>query len=187
MSATMRGPDHVALGQIDEGHLGDAAEDVLEADQPRAPAGHVDLGDVAGDHHLGTEPDPGEEHLHLLGVVFWASSRMMKLRLRVRPRMKASGATSMVPRSSSRWAPSGSEQVVEGVVEGAQVGVDLGHDVAGQEAQALTGLHRRSGQDDPVDLAGLQRLHARATARYDLPVPAGPMPKVTTLLAMASV
>ena len=29
------------------------------------------------------------------GVVFWASSRMMKLSLSVRPRMKASGATSI--------------------------------------------------------------------------------------------
>ena len=42
------------------------------------------------------------------GVVFCASSRMMKLLLSVRPRMKASGATSTVWRSSSRWAPSGS-------------------------------------------------------------------------------
>ncbi len=33
------------------------------------------------------------------GVVFWASSRMMKLSLSVRPRMNASGATSIVPRS----------------------------------------------------------------------------------------
>ena len=40
------------------------------------------------------------------GVVFCASSRMMKLSLSVRPRMNASGATSTVPRSSSRWAPS---------------------------------------------------------------------------------
>ena len=88
------------------------------------------------------------------GVVFWASSRMMKLLLRVRPRMKASGATSMVPRSRSRWAPSGSEQVVQGVVEGAQIGVDLGHDVAGQEPEPLAGLHRRAGQDDPLDLRG---------------------------------
>src|SRR5205085_1796688 len=31
------------------------------------------------------------------GVAFWASSRMMKLELRVRPRMKASGATSTAP------------------------------------------------------------------------------------------
>ena len=42
------------------------------------------------------------------GVVFCASSRMTKLPLSVRPRMKASGATSIVPRSSRRWVPSGS-------------------------------------------------------------------------------
>ena len=44
------------------------------------------------------------------GVVFCASSKMMNELLRVRPRMKASGATSTVPRSSSRWAPSGSSR-----------------------------------------------------------------------------
>ena len=33
------------------------------------------------------------------GLVFWASSRMTKESLRLRPRMKASGATSIVPRS----------------------------------------------------------------------------------------
>ena len=37
-------------------------------------------------------------------VVFWASSRMMKAPLRVRPRMKASGAISMTPRSIRRLA-----------------------------------------------------------------------------------
>ncbi len=40
------------------------------------------------------------------GVAFWASSRMMKLWFSVRPRMNARGATSTVPRSSRRWAPS---------------------------------------------------------------------------------
>ena len=34
----------------------------------------------------------GEDHLHLLGVLFCASSRMMKLSFNVRPRMKAMGA-----------------------------------------------------------------------------------------------
>ncbi len=34
-------------------------------------------------------------------VVFCASSRMMNASLRVRPRMNAIGATSMIPRSSS--------------------------------------------------------------------------------------
>ena len=42
------------------------------------------------------------------GVVFCASSRMMKLLLRVRPLMKARGATSTIPRSRSRWADSAS-------------------------------------------------------------------------------
>ncbi len=42
------------------------------------------------------------------GVVFCASSRMMNESLRVRPRMNASGATSMVPRSMSRLTTSGS-------------------------------------------------------------------------------
>src|SRR5262249_14110708 len=42
------------------------------------------------------------------GEVFCASSRMMKLSFRVRPRMKASGATSTVPRSIRLFALSGS-------------------------------------------------------------------------------
>ena len=39
-------------------------------------------------------------------VVFCASSRITKASFRVRPRMKAIGATSIVPRSSSRCARS---------------------------------------------------------------------------------
>ena len=44
------------------------------------------------------------------GLVFWASSRMMNELLSVRPRMKASGATSTAPLSISRWAPSASSR-----------------------------------------------------------------------------
>ena len=70
------------------------------------------------------------------GVVFCASSRMMKLSLSVRPRMKASGATSIVPAVEQALGALGLEHVVEGVVERPQVRVDLGHEVAGQEARA---------------------------------------------------
>ena len=42
------------------------------------------------------------------GEVFCASSRMMKLSLSVRPRMNASGATSIVPRSMYAFSFSGS-------------------------------------------------------------------------------
>ena len=42
------------------------------------------------------------------GEVFCASSRMMKLSFNVRPRMNASGATSIVPRSMYVFSRSGS-------------------------------------------------------------------------------
>ena len=45
------------------------------------------------------------------------------------------------------------------VVERPQVRVDLLVERAGQEAEPLARLDRRPGQDDPVDLLGLQRLH----------------------------
>ncbi len=77
-------------------------------DSPLRPFGHVDLGDVAGDDDLDPKPMRVRNIFICSGVVFCASSRMMKLLLSVRPRMNASGATSTVWRSSSRCAPSGS-------------------------------------------------------------------------------
>ena len=47
---------------------------------------------------------------------------------------------------------------MQGVVKRPQVGVDLLVERAGQEAEALARLDGRAGQDDPVDLLGLQRL-----------------------------
>ena len=93
------------------------------------------------------------------GVVFCASSRMMNESLSVRPRMYASGATSIVPRSIEPRDDLGLEHVVERVVERAQVRVDLGEHVAGQEAEPLARLDRGPGEDDAVDLLRLQRLH----------------------------
>ena len=74
--------------------------------------------------------------------------------------------------------PLGAEHVVEGVVERPQVRVDLGHEVAGQEAEPLARLDRRAGQDDAVDLLGLEGLHGQgdgqvALARAGRPDPEG--------------
>src|SRR5204862_4966361 len=55
----------VARVELHEVEAVDAAEHFVEAHEPAAPTGHVDLGDVASDHGLGPEPDTGEEHLHL--------------------------------------------------------------------------------------------------------------------------
>src|SRR5436190_19212574 len=44
----------------------DRLEDLADHDESRTlVVRQVDLGDVAGYHHLRVEPQPGEEHLHL--------------------------------------------------------------------------------------------------------------------------
>ena len=68
----------------------------------------VDLGDVAGDDHLGAEPIRVRNIFICSGVVFCASSRMMNESLSVRPRMNASGATSIVPSLHERFDASAS-------------------------------------------------------------------------------
>ena len=107
------------------------------------------------------------------GVVFCASSRMTNEPLSVRPRMKASGATSIVPLLEQPLGAVGAEHVVEGVVERAQVRVDLRHQVAGQEAEPLAGLDGGSGEDDPLDLAALQRLDRGGDREVGLARPGG--------------
>ena len=56
------------------------------------------------------------------GLVFWASSRMMKASLSVRPRMYASGATSMVPAAMSRGIESGSSMSCSASYSGRRYG-----------------------------------------------------------------
>src|SRR6202012_1508846 len=61
-------PHHVVAGQPGEGDVRDAGPDVLPDPQAAGlPLGQVNLGHVAGDDHAGAEPQPGQEHLHLLG------------------------------------------------------------------------------------------------------------------------
>ena len=93
--------------------------------------------------------------------------------------MKASGATSMIAAVEVGAHPLGVEHVVEGVEERAQIRVDLRLDVAGQEAEPLARLDRGAGQDDPVDLAGVERRDGHRDRQERLSGPAGPIPKVT--------
>ena len=61
---------------------------------------------------------------------------MMKESFRVRPRMKARGATSTCALVHVRRQPIGVQHVVERVVERPEIGIDLGENVTGESRAA---------------------------------------------------
>ena len=105
MSCTMRWRTTSRLVSRTNAKAVDAGEHLLEPERPLRPPGTSTC--VTSPVTTTFEPKPMRVRNIFIcsGVVFCASSRMMKLLLSVRPRMKASGATSTVPRSSRRCAP----------------------------------------------------------------------------------
>ncbi len=115
-------------------------------------------------------------------LVFWASSRIIKLSSRVRPRMYARGATSIFPRSRYFWYVSAPSMSKRASYRGRRYGSTL-----------LCKSPGRNPSRSPASTAGRVRIMrltclsrnaatAAATARYVLPVPAGPTPMVTVFL-----
>ena len=153
-------PHHVVAGQPGEVHVIQAFEDILHDPQAAGLAGRqVHLGDVAGHDDLGGEAEPGQEHLHLFrgGVLRLVQDDERVVEgpaAHVRERRHLDRARRDEPRDRFRV-----EHVMQRVVQRPQVGVDLLVQGARQEAQPLPRLDGRPGQDDPVDLLGLQRLH----------------------------
>ena len=90
------------------------------------------------------------------GVVFCASSRMMNELFSVRPRMKASGAISITPRSMQR-RPCRTPSCRRARRRSAAGRGPPSPHVAGQEAEPLAGLDRRPRQDDALDLVARAR------------------------------
>src|SRR5690606_14286285 len=122
-------------------------------------SGEVDLGDVTGHDDLGTEAEPGEEHLHLLG------RRVLRLVEDYKCVVKCTtahvGQRGDLDRAV-RHQPGGRVRIhhdVQRVVHRPQVEDDLLEECAGQETEPLARLDGRAGEDDAVDLLGLQRLH----------------------------
>ncbi len=85
-------------------------------------------------------------------VVFCASSRMITLSLRVRPRIKARGIDfdDIVDHESFDLLEL--DHIVQRVEKGPQIRVYLRLHVAGKESKAFTGLNRGAGQNDPLGL-----------------------------------
>ncbi len=81
-------------------------------------------------------------------VVFCASSRITKESLSERPRMKASGATSMTLRSIELGDAFETQHLVQRVVHRTQVRIDLLRQIAGQKSEPLARLDGGPHQDD---------------------------------------
>ena len=119
----------------------------------RLLARKVDLGHVAGDDDLRAEPEPRQEHLHLLG------RRVLRLveddeRVVQRPAAHERERRDLDrPAVHVRVQPIGVHHVVERVEQRPHVRVDLREHVARQEPEPLAGLDRGAREDDPADLA----------------------------------
>ncbi len=90
-------------------------------------------------------------------VLFCASSRMMKLSFKVRPRMNAMGATSMTARSSSFSTLSASSMSYSASYKRAQIRIHFFLQIPGQESQPLAGFDGRTRQHDAAHALVQQR------------------------------
>src|SRR5215204_1190324 len=134
------------------------------------------------------EPNPSRVRNIFIcsGVVFCASSRITNESLIVRPRMKASGATSITPLSRCEETRSGSSMSCSASNSGRRYGSTF----------AIRSPGRKPSRS-PASTAGRVRMirltsrrdsaaTAIAIARNVLPVPAGPMPNVIVSCRIAS-
>ena len=127
------------------------------------------------------EPNPSRVRNIFIcsGLVFCASSRITNESLSVLPAHERQRRDLDDPAVEVGEDPFGVEHVVQGVEERAQVGVDLRLDVAGQEPEPLPRLDGGRVRMIRLMSRASSAATAIATARNVLPVPAGPMPKVT--------
>ena len=126
----------------------------------------VDLGNIAGNDCLGAEAQSGEEHFHLLGrsvlrLIEDDEAVIQGTAAHIRQRCDLDGAALLIFGEIVR-----AEHIKQAVVQRAQIRVYLALQIAGQKAQLLACLDRRTGQDDAGYLLVPECLAtAAATAR----------------------
>jgi hypothetical protein len=92
-------------------------------------------------------------------VVFWASSRMTNASLRVRPRMNASGATSMTSSAIIFWTLSTSSMSPSASYSGRTYGLTFSSSVPGKNPSFSPASTAGPGEDDAPHLLVEQRAH----------------------------
>ena len=143
-------PDDILAGQRAECNVIDLPENI-HGNFKAAPGikGKILLRQVTRNDDPGTEPDTGQEHLHLRGR---GILRLVEDNKRVvqRPaphvckRRYLNRTLFGILRVTLR-----PHDLIEGVVERTQVRIDLALKIAGKKSQFLAGFYRRPGHDDP--------------------------------------
>ena len=150
----------VRAGELADGDVLDALEHPHRLLQARdLVPGQVYLRHVARDDHPRAEAYAREEHFHLLArgvlsLVEYDKAVVQRPAAHICQRRDLYVAALEV--LVIRLRP---KHLEERVVEGPQVGVHFALQVAGEEAQALTSLHRRAREDYPVHLLRPERRH----------------------------
>ena len=121
----------------------------------------IDLGHVAGNDDLGAEAQPGQEHFHLLPAGVLGLVQNDETIVQGPAAHVGQGGHLDVAPLQILLVGLCPQHVEQGVVQRPEVRVHLALQIAGQEAQPLAGLHRRTGEDDAVHLLFPEGLHCR--------------------------
>src|SRR5918992_4205563 len=148
----------VAATQPAERDPSDPGKDLLDHEQPRRlPPRQVDLGVVPVHDGPRSEPDPREEHLHLLRrrvlrLVQDDERVIQRSAPHERQRRDLHGSSLHQPREA---LPAG--HLEQGVVERTHIRIDLLVEGARQEPEPLPRFDGGSGEDQPRDLTIVKR------------------------------
>src|SRR5918996_2207941 len=170
--------DDVLAAEADELDVLDPGEDVPHLNQAGGcPSLQVDLGDVAGDDEPRAEPEPGEEHLHLLGA------RVLRFVENYERVVQRPASHEGQRRDLDRAALEVGvdllrvEHVVQSVEERTQIGIDLRLDVPGEKAESLPCLDGRPGENHPADVPAGERGGRHGDGEGGLARAGGPDPE----------
>ena len=146
-------PHDVLLVEVDEPDPVHVLHDLQHFDKTRhAGVGEIDLSDVARYNRFGTEPEPGEKHLHLFGrgvlrLVENHERVVQRTPAHERQRRDLYYAALEKPHRTFRV-----HHVEQRVVKRSKIRVHLLLQVAGKKAELLASFNRRSRENDAADL-----------------------------------
>lgn len=151
--------NHVLGAKLNEPHALDPLKDPLGPHQSAPSPRDVDLGDISSDDNLGVEPNSGQEHLHLFwgGVLSLVQDDEAVVERATTHEGQGRNFNGVLLQHLGQTL--NPNHILERVVERTQVRIDLGHQISGQIAEPLARLDCWTGEQNPLDLLGLESVY----------------------------